>query len=236
MDSSNDSGLGAAALAGAITHCFVLAQPAVCKQSRQHAKLAASLACNSIPNVPYETPQAAAVAWQPYSQLATDVDQPTLDWLFDEGSLTRRLTRLSNDHFSVTPLREGWQPLREDECIALGLPAGEQGWVREVYLRGHGQPWVFARSVAARSALERSGLDLEALGNRSLGELLFCDQAFTRHPIEWCRYPCAWLPANAAGERLWGRRSRFEREGLSLLVAEVFLPAMWLAASVPETP
>ncbi|MGE8191329.1 hypothetical protein ACQKP4_29175, partial [Pseudomonas sp. NPDC086278] len=30
----------------------------------------------------------------------------TLDWLFDEGSLTRRLIRLSNDGFSVTPLFE----------------------------------------------------------------------------------------------------------------------------------
>ncbi|HKS15039.1 MAG TPA: chorismate lyase [Pseudomonas sp.] len=185
--------------------------------------------------MPYETPQAAADAWLAYPQLATDIDQPTRDWLFDEGSLTRRLTRLSNDDFSVTPLYEGWQPLRDDECLALGLPPGEQGWVREVYLRGHGQPWVFARSVAARAALLRGGLDLEALGSRSLGELLFCDHAFTRHPIEVCRYPQPWLPADASHDGLWGRRSRFEREGLSLLVAEVFLPALWQAACVPES-
>ncbi|HDS1815435.1 MAG: chorismate lyase [Pseudomonas sp.] len=178
----------------------------------------------------YESPQAAAVAWLPYSQLATDIDQPTLDWLFDEGSLTRRLTHLSHDHFSVTPLLEGWQPLRDDECLALGIAPGAQGWVREVYLRGHGQPWVFARSVASRSALERGGLDLETLGSRSLGELLFCDQAFIRHPLEVCRYPQAWLPAEAQHDALWGRRSRFERDGLDLLVAEVFLPALWQAA------
>lgn len=145
-------------------------------------------------------------------------------------ALTRRLTRLSHDHFSVTPLFEGWQGLRADECAALGLAPGAQGWVREVYLRGHGQPWVFARSVASRAALERGGLDLETLGSRSLGELLFCDQAFVRHPIEVCRYPQAWLPAEAAHSRLWGRRSRFERDGLDLLVAEVFLPTLWHAA------
>ena len=148
----------------------------------------------------YESPQAAAVAWLPYSQLATDIDQPTLDWLFDEGSLTRRLTRLSIDHFSVTPLFEGWQPLRDDECQALGIAAGAEGWVREVYLRGHGQPWVFARSVASRSALERGGLDLESLGSRSLGELLFCDQAFTRQAIEVCHYPRHWLPTADAND------------------------------------
>lgn len=178
----------------------------------------------------YEPPQAAAVAWLAYSQLATDIDQPTLDWLFDEGSLTRRLTLLSRDHFSVTPLFEGWKPLRVDECRALNIAPGAEGWVREVFLRGHGEPWVFARSVASRSALERGGLDLKTLGSRSLGELLFCDQAFIRHPIEVCRYPHAWLPADTAQIGLWGRRSRFERDGLDLLVAEVFLPTLWHAA------
>jgi len=166
--------------------------------------------------------------------LGNDVDPSTLDWLFDQGSLTRRLTRLSADHFTVTPLFEGWQALRDDECQALGLAPGAEGWVREVYLKGHGQAWVFARSVAARSALLRGGLDLETLGSRSLGELLFCDQAFVRHPIEVCRYPGQWLPADAAQEGLWGRRSRFERDGLSVLVAEVFLPPLWQAA-VKET-
>ncbi|EKT4521467.1 chorismate lyase [Pseudomonas putida] len=178
----------------------------------------------------YESPQAAAVAWLPYSQLATDVDQPTLGWLFDEGSLTRRLVHLSQGHFAVDPLFEGWQPLRDDECQALGLAPGAEGWVREVYLRGHSQPWVFARSVASRSALERGGLDLETLGSRSLGELLFCDQAFVRHPIEVCRYPQGWLPPAVADDGLWGRRSRFERDNLDVLVAEVFLPELWRVA------
>ncbi|AIZ35035.1 chorismate lyase [Pseudomonas sp. K1(2024)] len=179
--------------------------------------------------MPYESPQAAAVAWLAYSQLASELDPRTRDWLFDEGSLTRRLTHLSDDHFCVTPLSEGWQPLRADECQALSLEPGAQGWVREVFLRGHDQPWVFARSVASRAALERGGLDLETLGSRSLGELLFCDQAFVRQPIEVCRYPEAWLPAPSASAGLWGRRSRFSRDGLDLLVAEVFLPALWQA-------
>lgn len=183
-------------------------------------------------NVPYESLKTAAVTWLAHQQLAPGTDPATLDWLFDQGSLTRRLTGLSGDHFSVTPLFEGWQVLRADECQALGLAPGEEGWVREVYLRGHGQPWVFARSVASRAALLQGGLDLETLGSRSLGELLFCDQAFIRHPIEVCDYPNLWLPpAEMAHERLWGRRSRFEREGLNLLVAEVFLPALWQAAN-----
>ncbi|MDE1168784.1 MAG: chorismate lyase [Pseudomonas sp.] len=157
-------------------------------------------------------------------------DPTTRDWLFDQGSLTRRLTQLSADHFSVTPLYEDWETLRAEECETLGLPQGSLGWVREVYLRGHGQAWVFARSVAGHQALLEGGLALDALGSRSLGELLFCDQAFQRQPIEVCRYPAAWLPADQATEGLWGRRSRFDRGPLSVLVAEVFLPSLWQAA------
>ena len=167
--------------------------------------------------------------WLPQSQLAPLPDASTLDWLFDEGSLTRRLIRLSNDGFSVTPLFEGWQPLRADECAALDLAEGSEGWVREVYLRGHGQPWVFARSVAARSALQGDGLHMDELGSRSLGELLFCDRAFTRQAIEVCHYPRAWLPTADQADNLWARRSRFDRGALSVLVAEVFLPSFWHA-------
>jgi chorismate--pyruvate lyase len=170
--------------------------------------------------------------WLTAGQLHPAPAAAVRDWLFNEDSLTRRLTALSHQGFSVTPLQEGWQPLRCDECSALGVAAGSQGWVREVYLRGHGQPWVFARSVAARSALQGSGLNLAELGSRSLGELLFSDRAFDRGAMQVCRYPAAWLPTEARAERLWGRRSCFSRGELGVLVAEVFLPAFWGAAGI----
>ena len=149
------------------------------------------------------------------------------DWLFDQGSLTRRLTALAAGEFTVEPLQQGWQVLRADECAALQVPAGSLGWVREVFLLGAGQPWVFARSVAARRALEGSGFELGKLGSRSLGELLFSDRAFVRGELQACRYPAAWLPDAVRAEQLWGRRSCFRRDGLGVLVAEVFLPAFW---------
>lgn len=174
-------------------------------------------------------PHSISSLWLTQSQLTPLPDASTLDWLFDEGSLTRRFIRLSNDRFSVTPLFEGWQPLRADECVALDLAEGSEGWVREVYLRGHGEAWVFARSVAARSALQGDGLHMDELGSRSLGELLFCDHAFQRRAIEVCHYPQAWLPQECRAPELWGRRSRFDRGALSVLVAEIFLPTLWNA-------
>ncbi|WP_419188599.1 chorismate--pyruvate lyase family protein [Pseudomonas fluorescens] len=171
-----------------------------------------------------------APLWLSQDQLTPLPDTSVLDWLFDNGSLTRRLIHLTNDAFSVTPLFEGWQSLRADECAALDLAEGSEGWVREVYLRGHGEALVFARSVAARSALQGDGLHMDELGSRSLGELLFCDQAFARRAIEVCHYPQAWLPSEVRAPGLWGRRSRFDRGALSVLVAEVFLPSLWKAA------
>lgn len=176
----------------------------------------------------------AGPAWLATDRLHPAPSARELDWLNEQGSLTRRLTALGAGRFAVEPLCEGWQLLRDDECVALGAPSGSEGWAREVYLHGAGQPWVFARSVAARSALEEDGLDLESLGSRSLGELLFCDRGFTRQAIEVCRYPSAWLPPDAACDRLWARRSRFDRGALSVLVAETFLPALWHAANIRQ--
>lgn len=175
---------------------------------------------------------ADTAAWLSADQLQPAPAQALLDWLFDDGSLTRRLVALSNDAFSVTPLNESWQTLRSDECAALHVREGSVGWVREVFLRGHGQPWVFARSVAARSQLIDSDLHMDELGSRSLGELLFSDQAFSRGALQVCRYPGHWLPAEVAAEQLWARRSCFSRDGLSVLVAEVFLSPLWTHAGV----
>ena len=171
--------------------------------------------------------------WLTADHLPTPLDPLLHEWLFvDKGSLTRRLTTLSEGAFSVTPLQEGWQPLRADECAALGIAEGSLGWVREVYLCGREQPWIFARSVAARSALEASNLDLQHLGSRSLGELLFSDRAFTRGELEARRYPAEWLPEAVRQPDLWARRSCFSQGGLGVLVAEIFLPALWQAARV----
>jgi len=157
-----------------------------------------------------------------------------LDWLFNQDSLTRRLTRLSENAFSVAPVHEGWQRLRDDECAALNLSVASEGWVREVYLRGRDEKWVFARSVAARAALQAGGLHIDELGTRSLGELLFSDPAFERGPLQICRYPASWLPACDAMPGLWARRSCFSRGPLTLVVAEVFLPDLWNAIQTKE--
>ena len=105
------------------------------------------------------------------------------------------------------------------------------GWVREVYLCGMNNPGVRPQRRCARQ-LDAAGLDLQSLGNRSLGELLFSDPAFARGQLEACHYPAQWLPQAQRVDGLWARRSCFRQNRLGVLVAEVFLPALWQAAAV----
>ncbi|MDT3719545.1 chorismate lyase [Pseudomonas oryzihabitans] len=171
-----------------------------------------------------------APRWLTRAAASTEPDcaEAPLGWLYaDRGSLTERLTALSDDHFAVEVIAEGWQALRPDECQALDVPLASPGWVREVWLRGKGEAWVFARSVAAREALEAADFDLAALGDRPLGHWLFQAPAFVRGPLEACRYPQAWLPENTESTACWARRSVFRRAPLAILVSEVFLPAFW---------
>jgi len=177
--------------------------------------------------------------WSNPDHLQPPAAAARLDWLLDPGSLTRRLTRLASGDFAVRVLRAGLQALRADECAALDVAAGNPGWVREVYLLGQGEPWVFARSVATREALYRAGFEIDQIGEQSLGEVLFHDQRFTRGPLELTWYPPIWLPPEARAAPLLARRSRFDQSTLGVLVAEVALPALWarlgLALSQPQS-
>lgn len=154
------------------------------------------------------------------------------DWLFDQGSLTQRLSQLCSDVFTVQLLSEGWQTLTDDECQALKIASNSCGWVREVFLCDGQQPWIFARSVASQAQLKSSSFDISQLGTRSLGELLFSQQAFKRGVMHICQLPCQQLPTLAQQQanqqtHLWARRSCFQKDALGVLVAEVFLPKLW---------
>ena len=177
------------------------------------------------------TDQFSCALWRDVS-LCFELPAALQDWLLDQGSLTRRLTAQASGDFAVQPLAQGWQVLRADECLALNLPQDSVGWVREVFLLGRQTPWVFARSVAGRAALEAAAFDLSSLGSRSLGELLFSQQGFSRGALELCQYPQTWLPHSVAQPDLWARRSCFGKEALGVLVAEVFLPALWQHAAL----
>jgi len=93
-------------------------------------------------------------------------------------------------------------------------------------------PVIFAHTTLSAAANGRLTRWLARLGTRSLGSLLFSFPGFRRGDIEFCRldsrHPLFQRASALAGDatELWARRSKHSLGGQSVLVTEVFLPAI----------
>lgn len=172
--------------------------------------------------------QTESPIWRDYRQYLYPLLKPAVRrWLLDEGSLTQRLITVSQGHFSVRIINQGWQRPTLSESQLLGRPANECAIIREVALCCFDLPWVFARSVMPASSLTGHLRQLRHFDNRSLGQMLFNDRSMQRRPFELAILPgdSKYLPTELRAETcLWGRRSRFELAAKPLMVSEVFLP------------
>lgn len=154
-------------------------------------------------------------------------------WLADQGSLTRRLKQHCRQ-FSVRPVRVGLLRPNGDEGPALRLQPGRVAYVREVLLHCDNQPVVFAHSTVVQESLRGPWAAVTRLGNRPLGEALFSNPRVMRSELQYRRispgHPLARQAGKAGiatkGQTFWARRSLFTLQGHSLMVTEVFLPAV----------
>ncbi|MEH6548485.1 MAG: chorismate lyase [Pseudomonadales bacterium] len=170
----------------------------------------------------------SASKWKIFHQRTGEIPADVRHWLLDEGSLSLRLIKASNNAFSVRVLRQGWSTPVLSERQSLGLSARTTAQIRETLLLCNGEPWVYARSVIPAHTLSGRARCLRQLGTKSLGSWLFREPTMSRHPFEIARLrpDNDLVPADIQGQQtLWGRRSRFEVLGQPLLVAEIFLPA-----------
>jgi chorismate--pyruvate lyase len=143
-----------------------------------------------------------------------------LNWLNDEGSLTQRLIKFSNDQFSVNLLSQKDETIYSNEALALNVIPQSIANVREVFLLCTKNEVVFARTVFPLSTLTGNLQELLQLKNKPLGAYLFSQPDMIRDPIEITQIQ---LPS---GEVIWGRRSVFYISDKPLLVSEYFLPAL----------
>lgn len=153
------------------------------------------------------------------------------DWLFDPGSLTRRLRSLCGGRFRVRVLVQGWARPARDEARVLKLRLDAWAWTREVQLLCGEQPWVFARTLIPARTLNGRGRRLTRLGTKPLGAVLFADPGVRRGPVEIARIETgqrlhrrAFAGLAEPPDAIWGRRSVFQIDGSPLLVCEIFLP------------
>ncbi len=146
-------------------------------------------------------------------------------WLQEPASLTQRLQACCGV-FRVQVLCQGGLPPER------GGVSRQRRQVRQVVLWCDARPVIFAHTELSTANRGRLSLWLKRLGSRSLGSLLFSHPGFQRGPIEFCcldaRHPLYQRAAQLAElpARLWARRSRHHLNGQSVLVTEVFLPAI----------
>lgn len=148
-------------------------------------------------------------------------------WLLDKGSLTAKLIALSQGDFRVEVVRQAYARANRSEVEALGIATHSLCLIREVVLMGHGQAWIFARSVLPLSSIGGKLRHLRKQGSRPLGAFLFSQPQLIRSPIALALINShhGYVPSELIGDNsLWGRRSIFYVAGKPLLVSEVFLP------------
>jgi chorismate--pyruvate lyase len=155
-------------------------------------------------------------------------------WLTAGGSLTARLVAHSGA-FRVQRLHQRTALCLSDEAAAIGMRRPGRVWEREVLLRCDDRPVVFAHTVVPMSASAADWPLFSALGERSLGSTLFYDPLVRRGELEFARlragHPLVQRARAALGERhdqsiYYARRCLYRRHQGTLLVTEVFLPAV----------
>jgi chorismate--pyruvate lyase len=177
--------------------------------------------------MPTRTPR-----WQPPRALAgLHVPEGLRSWLFEEGSLTRRLRAHCPKGFDIQVVSSAWGRALPDERRVLDLPAGRTVLVRQVYLRCGLRPLVYARTVIPPRSLHGANQRLARLGPTPLSAVLFGPGTTGRRRLEVARLGPEHVLYHLAGPSvapgvLWARRSIFLPAGRPVLVTEVFLPAL----------
>jgi chorismate--pyruvate lyase len=153
-------------------------------------------------------------------------------WLLDRGSLTARILARCRA-FGVREVRQRFARPGLDEAAVLGIQRDRLALVREVFLYCGGRPLVFAHSVVERRHLRGLWRSLTTMGTKPLGAALFADPRVIRHPLRFRKlgqshplFKAACRALSARPSHLWARRSLFTLHGASILVTEVFLPAI----------
>lgn len=189
-------------------------------------------------NPTYSSPLSGEPTWRSARVIRHgQVPAEVADWLFDQGSLTKRLRKASGGDFCVELLGQQWaRPLRCERRV-LGLEDRAVALIRQVRLWCNGRAVVYARTVLPRSTLVGRQRRLARLGGRPLGERLFRDRTMSRGQMEVAEitpeqsfYLWAQGADNLVLQPLWGRRSVFTVSGRPLLVNEIFLPPLPVGA------
>ena len=159
------------------------------------------------------------------------IPEPAQSWIYEAGSLTRRLRDLYGDSFNVQLLFHEWRKPLFSEIILLKLPQHQRTLVREVMLSAQDQPLILARTIIPAKTLKGAQRSLSRLGNRPLGEVIFTYPKLQRLEMDFsCMQVSGW--SDSLTQKIvitgpvWGRRTVYAIRHREMLVNEFFLPEL----------
>ena len=150
------------------------------------------------------------------------VEGNEFSWMTEEGSLTERLQKEFHD-VKVDVIYEG------------NAPEEKSYYKREVIIKSHGQPMIFARTSLKDNDINGAWSCLKELGQQSLANILFKDtEMYRRSLLYQIMQPPDTLHLYLKSldlvnqEIIWLRKSEWEKNGKTLSLIEVFLPNLFI--------
>ena len=157
-----------------------------------------------------------------------DLSEDVQSWLYEPGSLTRRLRDCYDNNISVCVLFQKWARPFFSETRQLEAPPFRYHLIREVLLHSNGKPLLLARTIIPGHTIKAAHRNLAHLGNRPLGEVIFSYPDLERISMEITRVsPHFWTAAALekadVKQAVWGRRTIYAIQQRPMLVSEFFL-------------
>lgn len=150
-------------------------------------------------------------------------------WVYEAGSLTRRLRNYYGDRFAVRILFHRWRPAFLSERKHLHLAHQRYTLIREVLLHADGKPLILARTILPSNTIKVAKRNLSHLGTRPLGEVIFSYPDLERLQLDVCtlkteEWSSELRQSVEIEPTVWGRRTVYAIKKQPLLVSEFFLP------------
>lgn len=164
-----------------------------------------------------------------YPGIKQSLPENVHSWVYEKGSLTRRLRHAYGSAVTVEILFHRWKPAFLSECKLLNLPHQQYNLVREVLLHADGKPLILARTILPEKTIKIAKRNLSHLGTRPLGEVIFSYPKLERLSLDISHvHHKTWTPELTQTidieQKVWGRRTVYAIQKQKLLVSEFFMP------------
>lgn len=156
-----------------------------------------------------------------------------INWLIRPYVLSKALRRICNE-FSVQLISQEFGFLNDDETEVLNGAPFEMGLVRQTFLKGDGNTYVYARVVIPKQTYISNKEMLRIIGEKPIGENFLYNNPKMSRSIFQIKLlkPHHQLYKNAVNftdekpPELWARRSVFHLDNDPLVISEVFFDAI----------